>query len=683
MDSTYALRNEGSGNVASAIAANQYSIGYLDAGHGHTLGFEEISLTNAHGQKLTSNEADISKAASTVALPSIDGNWEAVNLTNLPGEDIWPITAFSYIYAKKDKATYGDEEVAKLVKSFVLFVLSDEGQSMVTEFGFYPLDSATKDILTTNLTSMLTATIWTIEGDSTDTTNGMNEQIFSKKRKSYGDYERELLVDKVASLETSVVNLQSTEMIPVHGSGTTNPSKFFWKIMDVREERSRIQLSLTYRAVGSGTGIKEFVGESNNYNPYSHFGSGDIPVPTAEYSALQGAGKEFITIPFQLGAISFFHNVPGTSGRLDLKPCVLAKIFTKKITTWDHPEILDVNPGFNPPAAKEIVVVRRIYGSSSTSLISQFLFKACPNEWTIGVGKGGADLSNKNVPAKAPFWPTTTVAAEGSGGVSDTIVNTPYSIGYLDSGHGHALKLAEVTLQNKEGTYLTSRDASISGAVTQIMTSIPNADGDWANENLSLLDLPGAQTWPITAFSYIFLRKDLTSFGRSGPAIKAFVEMVLSEEGQKWLPDFGFAAVPSEIKAKCIAGLSQLKFSAESTMFTHEKSTAAGTGMGAYVLSVKRKRWSDVEREILLSDFNKLRQDFDDALAELRKSDADSITKHDLHNLAVPGLVIAVTAFTLIASSLILGSCACVKTSRHERFFNDDEHIGRRTGISA
>jgi hypothetical protein len=37
----------------------------------------------------------------------------------------------------------------------------------------------------------------------------------------------------------------------LHGSGTTNPSKFFWKVMDLLEERTRTPVTMTYRAVGT------------------------------------------------------------------------------------------------------------------------------------------------------------------------------------------------------------------------------------------------------------------------------------------------------------------------------------------------------------------------------------------------------------------------------------------------
>jgi hypothetical protein len=43
----------------------------------------------------------------------------------------------------------------------------------------------------------------------------------------------------------------ATEVLELHGSGTTNPSKLFWKVMDILEERSKKPLTMTYRAVGA------------------------------------------------------------------------------------------------------------------------------------------------------------------------------------------------------------------------------------------------------------------------------------------------------------------------------------------------------------------------------------------------------------------------------------------------
>ena len=42
----------------------------------------------------------------------------------------------------------------------------------------------------------------------------------------------------------------ASSVITLDGSGTTNPSKYIWKTMDLFEERAKIPLYMTYRAVG-------------------------------------------------------------------------------------------------------------------------------------------------------------------------------------------------------------------------------------------------------------------------------------------------------------------------------------------------------------------------------------------------------------------------------------------------
>jgi hypothetical protein len=57
-----------------------------------------------------------------------------------------------------------------------------------------------------------------------------------------------LLVALAICIAAAGVSAQHHEL---HGSGTTNPSKFFWKVMDLMEERSRTPVTMTYRAVGT------------------------------------------------------------------------------------------------------------------------------------------------------------------------------------------------------------------------------------------------------------------------------------------------------------------------------------------------------------------------------------------------------------------------------------------------
>ena len=196
----------------------------------------------------------------------------------------------------------------------------------------------------------------------------------------------------------------------LHGSGTTNPSRLFWQAMDIIEERTKEAIHMTYRAVGSSTGKKELLGASNDNNALNHFGSGDIPMKNDRYTAVTSAGRTMVHVPFALGAIGVFHSVPAaelpTSGSIHVTGCVLAKIMSAQITTWDHAEILALNPGMT--ATGTIKVVHRVKGSSSTAGFTAYLLQKCPTSWTLGTGS-------------TITWPASTFEAQGSGGMSSFI----------------------------------------------------------------------------------------------------------------------------------------------------------------------------------------------------------------------------------------------------------------------
>lgn len=166
-------------------------------------------------------------------------------------------------------------------------------------------------------------------------------------------------------LPSATVVESAETVLGIHGSGTTNPSKCYWNILDKLEARSRLPLHTTYRAVGSTTGMVEFINDLKLDAPID-FASGDIPITTEDYERLSGANIGVIHLPILLGAVSVFHSVPNTPD-LNLTACLLAKIYTREITTWTDPEIADRNPNLSvPDEAKQITVGVRREGSSST-----------------------------------------------------------------------------------------------------------------------------------------------------------------------------------------------------------------------------------------------------------------------------------------------------------------------------
>ena len=172
----------------------------------------------------------------------------------------------------------------------------------------------------------------------------------------------------------------------LHGSGTTNPSRCYWSIMETLREQTIIPLHTTYRGIGSTNGMLEFAypflnqGADDETYP-NFFGSGDIPITAEIYQNITAAvastdTSPLVHIPVLAGTVSFFYHVPnltsttaegGPVTNLNLTACLLSQIYTQRVTTWNDPAILKINPTLDPESADiPIIAVRRSEGSSST-----------------------------------------------------------------------------------------------------------------------------------------------------------------------------------------------------------------------------------------------------------------------------------------------------------------------------
>lgn len=382
--------------------------------------------------------------------------------------------------------------------------------------------------------------------------------------------------------------------ISVHGSGTTNPSKCYWTIMDQMQIQSKNPIRMTYRAVGSSTGQAEFIGDgvlSDNM-----FGSGDIPLSQEKFDSL--AQGSFFHLPVLLGAITFFHSAPVGDQKLNLSACTLSKIFKREITDWNDSEIILANPNLDLPRPAPITVAHRVKGSSSTASITQYLNQACPEEWP-------EELVGKTID-----WDVDTIGCEGSGGMSACIKDIPGTIGYIDMGHGHSEGLAEIELQNAAQKYISTKEAAELGG---IMAAAENADlpdtlqGSFANVNL--LNQGGSNTWPITAMTYIYVKKDLTFI--EDPAaqslVKAFLRAVYSDD---YIPqceeEFGFVRIGGELREKALAAIETITTSPGAPEWSFEIDTQKNAGQSDYVISKKRKSYSELEQEKLVEMMNKM-----------------------------------------------------------------------------
>jgi phosphate transport system substrate-binding protein len=232
---------------------------------------------------------------------------------------------------------------------------------------------------------------------------------------------------------------------------------------------------VNYQSIGSGGGIAQIKGGTVD------FGSSDAPLPPEELAA---AGlRQF---PSAIGGVVPVINVPGlTPGQLRLTGAVLADIFLGKLTQWNDPAIVALNPGVALPEAR-ITVVHRTDGSGTTFNFVNYLSKVSP-EWKQKVGEG-----------TTVRWPTG-VGGKGNEGVAAYVKQIKGGIGYVELSYALQGKMGYTSLQNRAGEWVQPSAESFQAAADS---------ADWAATKdfyLVMTDAPGAGAWPIAATNFILV----------------------------------------------------------------------------------------------------------------------------------------------------------------------------------
>ena len=153
------------------------------------------------------------------------------------------------------------------------------------------------------------------------------------------------------------------------GAGATFPNPIYSKWFNAFYEATGTQVN--YQSLGSGAGVKQFSEGTVD------FGATDGPMTDAEIAAVNG---KVIHLPTVLGADAVTWNLPSLGKTtLNFDAATLADIFLGKITKWNHPRLVALNPGVALPD-KDLLVVHRTDGSGTTFIWTDYLSTVSP-EW--------------------------------------------------------------------------------------------------------------------------------------------------------------------------------------------------------------------------------------------------------------------------------------------------------------
>ncbi|WP_227428801.1 phosphate ABC transporter substrate-binding protein PstS [Psychrobacter sp. I-STPA6b] len=281
------------------------------------------------------------------------------------------------------------------------------------------------------------------------------------------------------SASTSTGNFKSAENISldITGAGASFPQPIYAKWSADYNAATGGQVN--YQSIGSSGGIKQIIANTVD------FGASDAPM-TAEELEKEG----LIQFPTVIGGVVPVVNIPGVeAGQLHLDGESLANIYLGKITKWNDPALVALNPDLTLPDAN-ITTIFRSDGSGTTFNFTDYLAKVS-TDWanTVGVDK-------------TVKWPTSASGAAGKGneGVASYVNRMPNSIGYVEYAYAKQNNMAHTALKNAAGNMVQPSAETFAAA----------GDIDWAQYPGFYKVITNSETeqaWPIAAATFILVHK--------------------------------------------------------------------------------------------------------------------------------------------------------------------------------
>lgn len=277
--------------------------------------------------------------------------------------------------------------------------------------------------------------------------------------------------------------------------------------------------AVNYQAIGSGGGIKQIKAQT------VPFANSDKPLKPAVL-----AENHMVQFPGVIIGITPVVNLPHVkAGKMVLDGKTLADIYLGKITEWDSAEIKRLNPHLKLPHMK-ITTVHRADGSGTTFNFANYLSKVS-SQWKDQVG---ADT--------AVSWPKANgVGGKGNAGVATYVQRIKGSIGYVEYAYAMQNKLTYTRMKNMDGKIVRPELKTFQAAAA-------NADFTKTKDfYLILTNQPGAKSWPITAATFMLMRKDTP---------KAMNEKVLKfcswflDHGQSYAKKLDYGPLPKSTVAQ-------------------------------------------------------------------------------------------------------------------------------------
>jgi phosphate transport system substrate-binding protein len=299
---------------------------------------------------------------------------------------------------------------------------------------------------------------------------------------------------------------------------------------------------INYQGIGSGGGKKAIIDGTVD------FAGSDSLLSDAEYTS----GKDLQMYPLLAGAVVTVYNLKWAkeipSGvklpALVLDRQTLVDIYDAKVTRWNDAKILATNPDLKdylPDAA--ITAVHRSDGSGTTEIFTKAL-TAFSADWTAGG-------------ASAIEWPVDKagngLGGKGNQGVAAAVINTPNAIGYVELSYAISNNMAFASLVNKAGRTVVADAASLNAAMSDFAGAFS------AKLTATIVDAPGAGSWPIAGYTYIILHtQNMPDCVKAGKLLEFLKWALTDPAAAQQASNLGYSVLPAAVRDTVLGKLGEV-----------------------------------------------------------------------------------------------------------------------------
>jgi phosphate transport system substrate-binding protein len=318
----------------------------------------------------------------------------------------------------------------------------------------------------------------------------------------------------------------------IEGAGATFPASLYesWFRTYSSTHPTRV---VAYEAVGSGEGIRRFIGRNLADDERVDFGASDAAMRDDEIAAVPGGA---LLVPLTAGSVALAYNLPDLPADLKLSRQAYTGIFLGLIKTWNDPRIANSNPGVALPNLTITTVVRQD-GSGTTFAFTKHL-DAISESWRDQYGA-----------ATLVDWPGASMRATGNEGVAGRIKQSLGSIGYVGYEFARKAGLQTARLENHAGQFIRPDPRSAALA----FADVPLPD----NLRVYVPDPAQPDAYPIVTLTWVLLYRHYDD-PRKSEEIRDLFRWCLND-GQQYADGLGYAPLPPGIVRQSLAALDRVQ----------------------------------------------------------------------------------------------------------------------------